>query len=86
MNAQHLTELQAQRAVKESVTCNTIVKAVGLYHGYIALNTWHKQQAEIRDSELVTCERIVRLLCCIRGTSYSTPGTSSKHRKERVGL
>ena len=118
MNAQHLTELQAQRAVNESVTCNTIVKAVGLYHGYIVLNTWqkqqaelgasynvwqngqavglyhgyiarntwHKQQAETGDSEFVTCERIVRLLYCIRGTSYSTPGTSSKHRKERVGL
>ena len=78
MYAQHLTELQAQRAVNESVTCNMIVKAVGLYHGYIVLNIWRKQQAEVEDSELVTCERMVRLLHSIGGRSYLTPGTSNK--------
>ena len=61
-------------------------QAVGLCHGYIALNTWHKQEAEIGASELVTCERIVRLLYSVRGTSHSTPGTSSKNRKERVSV
>ena len=53
-------------------------QAVGLYHGYITLNTWQKQQAEIGDSELVTCEKMVRLLDSVTGTSYSTPGTSNK--------
>ena len=81
---QHWEKQQAELGASYNVWQNG--QAVGLYHGYIALNTWHKQQAETGDSEFVTCERIVRLLYCIRGTSYSTPGTSSKHRKERVGL
>ena len=66
--------------MKESVTCNTIVKAVGLYYGYIVLNTWQNQQAEVGDRELVTCERMARLLDSITGTSHSTPGKSSKQR------
>ena len=81
---QHLAK--AASSVGASYNVWQIGQAVGLCHGYIALNTWHKQEAEIGASVLVMCERIVRLLYSVRGTSHSTPGTSSKNRKERVSV
>ena len=65
---QHWEKQQAELGASYNVWQNG--QAVGLYHGYIALNTWHKQQAEIRDSELVTCERIVRLLAGAKAKKY----------------